>query len=124
MDDDERKAKTTQAIQEHIEKVRNDKKDENIIEYLILKRKKQIEEEIRKQEEELLKKQMKYNKKLVNLDQSVSQVGTDVKEIQINCYHSSTSKKAKEQQGQLLETKGVIDFLHEACANMFKKDPI
>ena len=23
-----------------------------------------------------------------------------------------------------METKGVIDFLHEACANLFKKDPI
>lgn len=54
----------------------------------------------------------------------MSQVGNDVKEIQINCYHSSTSKKAKEQQGQLMETKGVIDFLHEATANLFKKDPI
>lgn len=24
----------------------------------------------------------------------------------------------------IIETKGVIDFLHEACANIFKKDPI
>ncbi|CAD8183309.1 unnamed protein product [Paramecium pentaurelia] len=124
IDENERKMLTKQAIEEHVEKVRNDKKDDNIIEYLILKRKKQIEEEIKKQEEELLKKQMKFNKKLVNLDQSISQTGQDVKEIQINCYHSSTSKKAKEQQGQLLETKGVIDFLHEACASLFKKDPI
>ena len=23
-----------------------------------------------------------------------------------------------------METKGVIDFLHENCANLFKKDPI
>lgn len=31
---------TKLAIEEHVEKVRNDKKDDNIIEYLILKRKK------------------------------------------------------------------------------------
>jgi hypothetical protein len=24
----------------------------------------------------------------------------------------------------MMETKGVIDFLHEACANLFKKDPL
>ena len=23
-----------------------------------------------------------------------------------------------------METKGIIDFLHESCANLFKKDPI
>jgi hypothetical protein len=56
VDENERKYETKKAIEEHVEKVRNDKKDDNIIEYLILKRKKQIEEEIKKQEEELLKK--------------------------------------------------------------------
>lgn len=67
-DENERKYRTANKIQEHDEITRNEKKDENIIEYLIMKRKKQIEDEIRKQEEELLKKQMKFNKKLVNLD--------------------------------------------------------
>lgn len=69
---------------------------------------------------------MRFNKKLVNLDQSQQsqgQGGAEIREIQLNCHSSSTSKK-KEQQGQSMETKGVIEFLHEACANLFKKDPI
>lgn len=40
VDENERKYETSKAIEEHVEKVRNDKKDDNIIEYLILKRKK------------------------------------------------------------------------------------
>lgn len=96
VDDDQRKMKTMNKIVEHDEQQRKEKQDENIIEYLILKRKKQIEEEIKRQEEELIKKQMRFNKKLVNLDQSQQSQGSDIKEIQLNCYHSSTSKKAKE----------------------------
>lgn len=40
VDNDERKFKTELKINQHDEKVRNEKQDENIIEYLILKRKK------------------------------------------------------------------------------------
>ena len=57
-------------------------------------------------------------------DSGLDQNQSAVKEIQLNCYHSSTSKKAKEQQGQLMETKGVIDFLQEACVSLFKKEPL
>jgi hypothetical protein len=53
-----------------------------------------------------------------------SDVKGEIKEIQLKCFNSSTSKKAKGQQGDFLEAKGTVDFLMDSCMFILKKDPI
>lgn len=79
-----------------------------------MKRKKQLEEQLRVEEEKMIERKKKYN-----IDQSMNQ---DIKEIQLKSYKSSTSKKNKENQGQISEAKGILDFLQDNCSQLLKKD--
>ena len=46
----------------------------------------------------------------------------DIKEIQLKSYKSSTSKKNKEQQGQIMEAKGILEQLQDQASTILKKD--
>lgn len=43
-----------------------------------------------------------------------------MREIQLKCFNSSTSKKNK-ADGDFIENKGVLEFLAESCSLLFKK---
>eukprot|EP00825_Cyclidium_porcatum_P051511 TRINITY_DN949_c0_g1_i1.p1 TRINITY_DN949_c0_g1~~TRINITY_DN949_c0_g1_i1.p1 ORF type:complete len:805 (-),score=152.08 TRINITY_DN949_c0_g1_i1:109-2523(-) len=116
IDDDEKKMKTLQIIEQHNMQLRKEKQDNNIIEYLVIKRKKQLEEQLKLEEEKMIERKKKYN-----VDQSFNQ---EIKEIQLKSYKSSTSKKNKENQGQISEAKGILDFLQDNCSQLLKKDLI
>jgi hypothetical protein len=47
-----------------------------------------------------------------------------VREIELKCFNSSTSKKAKGEFGDLGESKGVLEFLSESAALFLKKESI
>ena len=53
-----------------------------------------------------------------------SDVKGEIKEIQLKCFNSSTSKKAKGQQGDFMEAKGTVDFLMDSCMFILRKEPI
>ena len=48
----------------------------------------------------------------------------EVREIELKCFNSSTSKKPKGDYGDIIESKGVLDFLAESSALLIKKDSI
>lgn len=58
-------------------------------------------------------------KKLMNSDQKI-----EVKEIELKCFNSSTSKKAKGEYGDFLDAKGVLEFLAESCSLLFKRETV
>ncbi|KAL4471200.1 hypothetical protein ABPG72_007567 [Tetrahymena utriculariae] len=117
-DNDLREARTKVVIAQHEENIRQEKQNSNIKEYLTFKKRQQLEEQLRKEEEMLLERKKKYNK---NIQDSLQ---PEVREIQLKSYNSSTSKKNKEQQGQLMEAKGILDFLQDQSSTLFKKEPI
>lgn len=47
----------------------------------------------------------------------------EVREIQLKCFNSSTSKKNR-AEGDFIENKGVLEFLAESCSLLFKKENI
>ena len=47
-----------------------------------------------------------------------------MREIELKCFNSSTSKKPKGDYGELSENKGVLDFLAESSALLIKKESI
>jgi hypothetical protein len=47
-----------------------------------------------------------------------------VREIELKCFNSSTSKKPKGEYGELSESKGVLDFLAESAALLVKKESV
>lgn len=75
----------------------------------------QIQTELERQQEEMTRR----TKTLAHSD-----VKGEIKEIQLKCFNSSTSKKAKGSQGDFLEAKGTVDFLMDSCMFLLKKDPI
>lgn len=114
VDQDAKHRKTQEVIEGHNETVRREKQDSNIIEYLVLKRRAQLEEQLRREEEALLERKKKY------AQPEVAQ--PEIKEIQLKSYNSSTSKKNKEQQGQLTEAKGFLELLQGNASSILKKD--
>ena len=66
--------------------VQNQKYNTGLIEWLIEKRKNEIQMEVEKQKQEIERK----TKSIVNNDSKV-----EVREIQLKCFNSSTSKKNK-----------------------------
>ena len=58
-------------------------------------------------------------KSVVNADSKV-----EVKEIQLKCFNSSTSKKNKGEYGDFIDNKGVLEFLVESCSLILKKEVI
>lgn len=61
----------------------------------------------------------KKTRKFQNSDQKI-----EVKEIELKCFNSSTSKKNKGEYGDFLDSKGVIEFLTESCSLLFKRESI
>mgnify|MGYP000891335944 CR=1 FL=1 len=82
---------------------------------LIEWRKQQIQDELTKQQEEMTRR----TKTLAHSD-----IRGEIKEIQLKCFNSSTSKKAKGHSGDFLEAKGTVDFLMDSCMFLLKKDPV
>jgi hypothetical protein len=70
---------------------------------------------VSKQKDEIEKR----TKSFVNADSKV-----EVREIELKCFNSSTSKKVKGDYGDLSENKGVLDFLAESASLLLKKDSI
>jgi hypothetical protein len=68
-----------------------------------------------KQKQEIEKR----TRSFVNTDSKV-----EVREIELKCFNSSTSKKAKGELGDFNENKGVLDFLAESASLLLKKDTI
>ncbi|KRX05819.1 Calponin homology domain [Pseudocohnilembus persalinus] len=114
VDNDEKKMRTQVTIAMHNDQAREEKQDSNIIEYLVLKRRAQLEEQLRQEEEQMLERKRKYNQEQTQQP--------EVQEIQIKSFKSSTSKKNKEQQGQLMETKGILENLSEISGGLLKKE--
>jgi hypothetical protein len=56
---------------------------------------------------------------MMNTDQKI-----EVKEIELKCFNSSTSKKNKGEYGDYTDSKGVLEFLSESCSLLFKRENI
>lgn len=115
VDNDKKYSLTKNIITNHLGKIKTQKYNSGLIEWLITKRKQQIQEEVEKQQLEITRK----TRTLAHSD-----VKGEIKEIQLKCFNSSTSKKAKGQQGDFMEAKGTVDFLVDSCMFVLRKDPI
>lgn len=95
--------------------IHTQKYNTGLIEWLIEKRKEQIQKEVSNQKEEIEKR----TRSFANNESKI-----EVREIELKCFNSSTSKKPKGEYGELSESKGVLDFLAESASILIKKESI
>lgn len=115
VDDNEKMARTLAAINQQKSMIHTQKYNTGLIEWLIEKRKDEIEKEVTRQKEEIEKR----TKSFANTESKI-----EVREIELKCFNSSTSKKVKGDYGDFGESKGVLDFLSESAALLVKKESI
>jgi hypothetical protein len=114
VDDNRKKKELSLTITQHRQRMDEEKQSSGLVEWLIKKRRTMVEKEIKAQEDELAHKSRLNSNDLV----------AEVKEIQLKCFNSSTSKKPKNELGEIYENKGVVDFLQESCLGLLKKEPL
>jgi hypothetical protein len=115
VDDREKEFRTRAMLTQQQNMIHTQKYNTGLIEWLIEKRKEEIEREVGKQKREIEKR----TRSFVNTESKV-----EVREIELKCFNSSTSKKAKGELGDFNENKGVLDFLAESASLLLKKDTI
>lgn len=86
VDDREKEFRTKALLTQQKNMIHTQKYNTGLIEWLIEKRKEEIEKEVNKQKHEIEKR----TKSFINTESKV-----EVREIELKCFNSSTSKKAK-----------------------------
>lgn len=76
----------------HKNMIHTQKYNTGLIEWLIDKRKEEIQKEVEKQKEQIEKR----TRSFINVESKV-----EVKEIELKCFNSSTSKKVKGEYGDI-----------------------
>eukprot|EP00828_Plagiopyla_frontata_P044090 TRINITY_DN708_c0_g1_i1.p1 TRINITY_DN708_c0_g1~~TRINITY_DN708_c0_g1_i1.p1 ORF type:complete len:736 (+),score=116.88 TRINITY_DN708_c0_g1_i1:25-2232(+) len=108
----EKQFRTQNAISSHIEKQRHERANQNLVEYILMKRRKQMEEELRKQALELSKKQK----------ENVELHAPEIKEIPVKSFNTQNNKK-KELEG-LAEGREIVEQLSKIALPLMEQDPI
>ena len=113
IDNREKFSKTTQILEEHYQKNRNEKQSSNILEYILNKKKIQLEEELKKQS--LMSDQKKKEESEFN--------PPEIKEIPVKSFNTHTNKK-KELQQAPAEGRETQEFFSKVMMGYLEKEPL
>jgi len=113
VDNNEKFSKTEMILEEHYQKNRVEKQSSHILEYILQKKKSQLEEELKKQS--LMSDQKKKEETEFN--------PPEIKEIPVKSFNTQTNKK-KEQQQQPAEGRETQEFFTKVMAVYLDKDPL
>ena len=113
IDNNEKFSKTQFILEDHYMKNRAEKQNSQILQYILQKKRKQLEEEIQKQS--LLTAQKKKEESEFN--------PPEIREIPVKSFNTHNNKK-KEQQQQFVEGRETQEFFTKVISVYLEKDPL